>query len=429
MKGHLKNTWLYYLGGLAIFGIILLESRGTGDFDIFLSASQDMMQGENIYENKYREWYHYYYDTLFALILYPLTYLPVYFVKIIWLLANVFFVYRLWRIIQSWLPLDQFSKRARQIFSFLSFVFILSFLRDNFHLGQVTILILYLTLEGISYIQRGKVWWGSALLALGINIKIMPIVFIPYLLYRAQWKPALLIIGFMFFFLIIPSVFIGYDYNQSLLVERWELINPSNKEHLLDTSERSFHSLTTLLATLFVKDCGDYHALTIRRHIADISIENLQLIINGVRLFFIAFTLWFLRTRPFKRETNNVQFLYEISYLCMVIPLIFPHQQHYAFFFIFPATCYLLYFAGHVYFMDEDYRTTKKFKLKKVTFLAALGIAYFLTNSRFVLGTFRHYYDHYKTLTYGVLLLIILLAICRPSKLVGTHHKESTQTN
>ncbi len=418
MKEHFRGKLIYYFGGLVILIIILFEARGKGDFNIFISASRDLLLGKNIYQIQYNEWYHYYYDILFALILTPFTYLSLYVVNVIWLILNVFFVYRIWKILIDWLPLSILRKNNKILFIILSFVFILSFLRDNFHLAQVTIFILYLTLEGLYFISNHRIIAGSILIALGINIKLLPIVVLPYLIYRKEWKSTLYIIGFIIVFLFLPIIFIGYDYNKLLLIERWHLINPMNQAHILDTSERSFHSLTTLLATLLVKDCGDWHALTLKRNIADISIENLNIVINIVRGALILFTLYFLKTKPFKKTTIKLQKLYETSYLCLIIPLIFPHQQHYAFFFIFPASTYLIFYFIYLFFNKKDYKTTKYYNVKKITLIVFISLVYFLTNSHFILGAFNNFYDHYKTLTYGVLILLILLAVCNPVKLL-----------
>lgn len=419
MKNYIQKKWLYYLVGLIILLIILFESKGSGgDFNIFISASKDLLLGKNIYRIHYNEWYHYYYDVVFALILVPFTYLPLFVTKFCWLILNVFFVYRIWKIIKEWLPLSELNKNNKLVFSILSFIFIVRFLRDNFHLAQLTIFILYLTLEGLFLINKNRTIAGSLLIALGIDIKLLPIVIIPYLVYRNQWKAALCTIGFIILLLFLPMIFIGFDYNNFLLVERWHLINPMNQEHILDTSERSFHSLTTLLTTLLVKNCGDIHALTLKRNIADISIEKLNIVINIVRGALILFALYFLRTMPFKATSYKIQKLYEVSYLCLIIPLIFPHQQFYAFFFIFPASTYLLFYLVFIFFNKNNLRKSKYFKTKKLSLIVILSISYFLTNSHFILGQFNYLYDHYKTLTYGALILIILLAFCKPDKLI-----------
>jgi hypothetical protein len=282
----------------------------------------------------------------------------------------------------------------------------------------MTIFILYLTLEGLLLINNNRTIAGSLLIALGIDIKILPIVIIPYLIYRNQWTAFLYTICFIIVLLFFPAIFIGFDYNNFLLSERWHLINPMNQEHILDTSERSFHSLTTLLTTLFVKNCGDTYSLPLKRNIADISIENLNIVINTVRGALILFTLYFLRTMPFKSTASKIKKLYEVSYLCLIIPLIFPHQQHYAFFFIFPASTYLLFYLVFIFLNKNNQSTDKYFNTKKISLIVILSIIYFLTNSHFILGQFNNLYDHYKTLTYGTLILMILLAFCKPDKLI-----------
>jgi Glycosyltransferase family 87 len=418
MNDLLRKRWFYYSGGIILLAIILYEAHGKTDFDIFISASRDLFLKKNIYTVRYNEWYHYYYDTFFCLLLYPFTFLPPYISKVFWLILNVFFVYRIWKILLDWLPVSELTRNRKDLFFVLSFVFIFSFLRDNFHLAQMTICILYLTLEGLVLIGKNKFIAGSFLIALGIDIKILPLVIIPYLIYRKEWKPAIYVVGFMILLMFLPAVIIGYDFNNFLLAARWHLINPMNHEHILDTSERSFHSLTTLLTTLLVRDCGDPHALTLKRNIADISIANLNLIINIVRGVFVLFTIYFLRTLPFRKVADKIQRLYEISYICLLIPLIFPHQQFYAFFFIFPASTYLLFYLILTFLNTEPPNTGKYATARKTGLIVFLSISYFLTNSHFILGQFNNFYDHYKTLTYGVLILMILLAFCTPGKIM-----------
>jgi hypothetical protein len=270
---------------------------------------------------------------------------------------------------------------------------------------------LFLTLKGLSLISEGKVIKGAFLLALGIDIKILPLVFLPYLIYRGEWKAFIFSCAFLVLFALIPCLFIGIDYTTFLIAERWHLINPSNEEHILDTLERSFHSLTTVLSVFLVENSGDKFALPVKRNIADISLEQLSLVINIVRAFFILLTLYFLRSKPFEKHVSSLQRLYEISYICLIIPLIFPHQQHYAFIFVFPAVCYVLFFT--ISHFKNASQPKKGFPILLTFFLTLI---FFLLNSHFILGTYSVYYDHFKTMTFGVLLLLLLLIILTPRK-------------
>ena len=352
--------------------------------------------------------FRYYYSTLFALLIYPITFLPNYLGNLLWLGINAFFLYRTAILLFRYFDLTILTQKQKLIFFALSFVFSLRFILSNFHNQQITICILYLSLEGLRFIFSGNKLAGALLIALGINIKILPVVLLPYLLYRREFTASFLILVFYITLLFIPGFILGFTQNNTLISSWWKLINPSNTIHNLDVDERSFHSLSTLLATLLVENIPDKFALHIRRNIMDISYEHLVLILNITRALLILFCFYFFRTKPFENKVTNTHRFVEISYLLLLVPLIFPHQQDYAFLFIMPAVIYIIY-----------YLISARNKLPEIKFriIASIMIlSYLLCNLSLLLGEFRDYYDHFKILTYGALLIIPLLAVCYPFK-------------
>ena len=412
MLNTIKENWLVFSGGLLALVLLFIESKSIGDFDIFISASADLLDGKNIYQIKYHEWYHYYYDVFFALIISPLKSIPLYWANFIWLGLNIFFTYRIWLIIRSYLPEGLLDKKQMQFFTMGSFALIFAIWHRNIHLTQMTIFILYLCLEGFYQIGNKKLLLGSLLLGIGISVKILPVVLIPYLIYRGYFKAAVLSIFCTALVLLLPAIFIGYDYHVFLLEERWAIINPLNDEHIVDVSERSFHSLTTLLSILFVENAGNSHSLDLKRNIANVDLDTLKLIINFCRGVLVLGVLYFIRTWPFKHSISRLQSFYELSYILLIIPLIFPHQQPYSFFFVFPAISYLVFF-GILKYPESG---IKDHRLKKIGLISLIVLMYFLLNNHFVLGQFNHIYNHFKTLTYGILFLIPMLAMCGPKK-------------
>ena len=417
MIAYIKHNYQYLAAAMILLAVIFHEATGKGDFYIFLSASRDLWEGKNIYTTSYNDHYHYFYSVFFAVLITPLTALPLYFAKVLWLISNVYFVYRIWKILTAWLPVEKLNKKAMLLFTCLSYIFIFRFLRDNFHLSQVTILILYLALEGIWLISNDKKIAGSFLIALGIDIKVLPIVLILYLFYRKEWKALILVLSFIIFLIAIPLVFLGYNQTLFLTHQRWLLINPINTIHVMDISERSFHSLTTLLSTLLVADNRGEFDLDLKRNIANLSIKQLSVAITLCRAALIIGAIWFFKTRPFKKNANALQRLYELSYLFLIVPLIFPHQQHYAFFFAFPASTYLIFYLVFSYYNTAQVKLPKQYKLQKLLLSSLLVLVFLLTSSHFILGQFSYYYDHFKILTYGMLLLVLLLACYSPKKL------------
>jgi hypothetical protein len=265
----------------------------------------------------------------------------------------------------------------------------------------MTILILFLIMKGMDLLMKDRVAAGSALLSWGIVVKILPVVVIPYLIYRRKFKAAAAVVACALSFLVLPYLYMEKDAYSNLLQSRWQLLNPSNVEHVLDTSERSFHSLTTLVATLFHEKCEDTHVLKIRRHVADFEVSTVNWISLIVRLFFVSTFLWVLRSRPFVKAVSRTHEFVEWAYLCMLIPLIFPHQQHYAFLLALPGIAILLV----PYFTGEQELSWKKGRTWLMVFV-------FLSfNIGFLLGTYSAFYNHFKLLTYGGIVALILLRL------------------
>lgn len=401
-------TAFYPILFLALLIYLYYESEGSGDFAIFLSASRDLFLGKNIYTELYNEWYHYFYSVFFGIILHPFVFLPFQLSKFIWLALNIFFIYRIFIILKNLLPLHDFTKKQLLILRYGGFLFSLRFIYENIHYSQVTILLVFLCLQGLQFVFSHKTISGSLLIALGINIKLLPIVLLPYLFYRRFFSAGILVMIFYFILLFLPSLIIGWEQNSYLLSTWAGLINPLNTNHILDTEERSFHGLSTLLATLLIKDVPDYYALPLKRNIANITIEQLGFVLNTIRLLFIISSLYFIRTFPFKPSKSLKHQFREISYLLLLIPLLFPHQQHYAFLFICPAFIFCLY-----YIIQNKNNVSK---LKFYSLITMSAVIYLLCNLKLILGEFNHYYEHFKILTYGTLLLIVMLILCDPDK-------------
>lgn len=397
-----RTKWLYSILALLVIVYCAIEAQGQGDLFIYLSASANLSNKQDIFTKTYVDGYHYYYSVIFAILLKPFTYLPYYWVKFVWLLLNCFFVFSLFKKLFSLDLLNVLTLKQRQFFYSATVAFSVRFIHENIHASQVTIAMLYMMVISLKLIENNKWLSGAALLAFCINIKLLGIILLPYLFWRGYLKAFTTTIGMYLILLFIPSLFIGHDYNMSLLSSWWHLINPANAQHVLDVDERSFHSLTTLLSTLLVKDVPDYYALDIKRNIADVSLGTLSMIITITRLFFVGFTLFYLRTMPFKKAISNTHTFFELSYLFALIPLIFPHQQHYAFLFAVPAFAVSL-----VVILKENKNWSP---LKRNTIWGLMTIVFLCVSLKILIGTFNNYYEHFKILTWGSLILLGLLA-------------------
>lgn len=401
-----------YLLCVLVLGFLIIEALGNGDFKVFLEAAKLVAAHGNPYHVWIGNYALYFYSPLWAIILIPFSYLPNVIPNFIWLLANTYFLYRIWILLTKFIDLQNLSKKQVKWFLFLCILLNARYILYNFELIQMTIFLLWGALESLILFRNKKYLSGGALLALIINIKILPIVLIPYLIYRKELKGALSTLFFSMIYLFLPSLYLGWSTNLYLLSEWWSVINPNNTEHLLEP-DLGVHSLTALIPSLLTRTNG---VLPYSRNIFNLDFETTTYILNAVRTGLVLFTLYFLRWPPFKLVRSKFSEIHELSYIFLLIPLIFPHQQKYAFFLASPAFFYISYFL--IYNFQSRIRIINKKTSYLIIILLILSFALMTLSTDGVIGrNLNKIAQHYKTITYGATILIIILIICAPRRI------------
>jgi len=411
---HKKFTkYIYPILILIAVAYCIKEALGNGDFKVFLEASKLVRNGEN----PYNEWIFvsegnyclYFYSPLWAILLIPFSYLPNFIPNIIWLFSNLFFLYRIFHLLKGFIDLNAITKRQLFWIIILCILMSIRFILYNFGMIQMTIFILWAVLESYRLIKDNKVVYGGMLLALAINIKILPIVILPYLLYRSYIKGFVWTLVFSIAFLFLPIIYTGWSTNNFLLTEWWSVINPTNSEHIVET-DLGLHSLTALIPNLLTKTTGK---LSISRNIVNLNETTAIVVLNIIRVSLIVLSLYFLKWPLFKTAKNMLFQLRELSYIILIIPLIFPHQQKYAFVLIIPALYYLIHFG----IINLAYRNQVMSGLRWYTFIVIMCLTFILMtlSTDGVIGReLSNIAQHFKTITWGALLLIFALILADP---------------
>lgn len=379
--------------------VSLIESNERTDFLIYQMASKDIVHYSNPYSHPYIDGYYYYYSILFACLIYPFTFLNTYWSTFLWLMLNSFFLYSIINKTAEFLNISHYSIKTQFLFYFLFMIFNIRTIRENYHSAQVTILLLYFMLLSLNYLIQHKHLLSSIFLAIAINIKLLGLPLLVYYLYKGYWKIFVYTILWIILFFLLPLLGMSKPFYTDCMIQWWQLINPTKQQHIFDVDERSFHSISTLLSTLFLKNPPAIYALSIRRYIVDLHPETLKIIIQFVRFLLILSVLKIIKSLPFQSpnsKINKYKIFYESTYIMALVPLVFPHQQHYAYLFQIPAIATLLHYA----------LTTTKHSKK---FYVILSIIFLCFNLKIILGLFNEYYDHFKVLTYGGILVLILL--------------------
>lgn len=393
-----------YIGVLAVVFLIVEYSR-ISDFGIYLAASANLLKGIDPYSVLYGD------DMLFcymgnpslAFLMIPFSILPKLLATFIWKAINLVLLYRIWVLIEKYFQGLSLTFEIRNRLLIGSFLISFFLVFANFHNNQFTILLLFCGLESI-YQIRGKsnAFIGAGILSLGIMVKLLPLILLPYLIYRGYWKASLYVLFTLLILIFLPALFLGWETNMAFYNKWLYTIAPVGDTNIFDVSTRTIHGIGALISTLTFEGIGNNYSLCYPRHIVDLPYYTVKYLIISVKVILVLITLYFLKINTvFKKQNNKIAELWELSYLFLAAPLIFPQQRTYAFVFIIPAVVFVLF------------QIQKKKNLGLNALIFMVGI---ILNLELILGTFRQYYWHYKIITYAVLIILVLLFWLKPNK-------------
>ncbi|MEZ4918299.1 MAG: glycosyltransferase family 87 protein [Saprospiraceae bacterium] len=220
-----------------------LTALDGGDFDVYLEAARKLSIGENIYAPPFIRDLQYFYSVFFALILIPFS-KQVFFTEFLWSVGSYMLLYRTYVLVRGYLDFSDFSIKKQRQWTILTVVMALQFILYNVAMIQVTFFLLWAVFETLHLQEKNKYVLAGGLLGLAINIKIMPILMLPYLVYRGHWKTLIVCLATVVLLLFSPALFLGGALNAQLHAAWWSIINPGNSEHVFETGI-GLHSIGT----------------------------------------------------------------------------------------------------------------------------------------------------------------------------------------
>lgn len=404
----IRVTPIYFkvLVGVLLLWFAFNCAKSGRDFEVFVSAGGRIISGVDLYRPLYNRGLQYFYSPLFALLLAPFSYLPIVVPQLIWVLLSYFFIYRIWVLSGMYFDTPAFSRKQYQWWIVLSLFFSVRFLRHDLAMVQMTIFLLWATLQSMQLFKDKQTITGAALLALAINIKLLPLAFVCYLLYTKNLKAALLTGVFYVAYLFIPALYLGWDRNYLLLHEWFSAINPINKNWTIEADDGP-SSLVALIPVYITNTIG---LLPYKRNFINLNYQQVLLIVNIVRAFFVVLALVFICPGWVKKPATGIRQYWEMCYLFIVIPLIYPHQQQYAFVYIIPA---FIYFSWYVI----NYWDNLKSRLNTIGWIAIGLVAVNFTpiiGRDIISGKAFELLLYYRVLPIAAVALIPLLWLCRP---------------
>ena len=111
-----------------------------------------------------------------------------------------------------------FQGMAMWISLLIAFVIMEDRVKSDLQMFQVNSLLLFLSIAALRWLDRRPTLAGAAL-GLAMNIKVFPIIMLPYLLFRRRWKTAGAMVGSTVVFGLLPAVVIGWKTNLQYLAQ------------------------------------------------------------------------------------------------------------------------------------------------------------------------------------------------------------------
>ena len=171
----------------------------------------------------------------------------------------------------------------------------------DLHHGNVNLFILFLVVAALAAFRRRRDLLSGLLLGLAVACKLTPALFIPYFLWKRQWRVLAGCVGGLLLFLwpgFVPAAILGWDANQKQ-VGGWymEMVHPFIVEGKV-TSEHNNQSLPGLVSrlathspsfTTYIKDektGQDVQTPTEYDNFVDLSSAQMRWLVKGCMALF-----------------------------------------------------------------------------------------------------------------------------------------------
>lgn len=328
-----NQYWIVLYICIALVSSYFTATSPTGtDFDAYLEAANKFKSRENIYSAPYQNYpRQYFYSVFFAWMISPFTDFPKT-CQFLWGIASFGFLYRIYFLIKFHLAIGDLTIQKQKLWILLLFVLSLNTIVLNVSRNQVNLFLLWGILEAFHLNLRHNYAMASFLLAIGVNIKLLPLTVLPYFVSKRPIKFIFFTTFFLLLLYLLPSLVLGWDLNIQWLNIWCNLINPSNHEHVFELDSSGLTSLSSFLAYYFIQT-ETYHGHLTKLWTLDI--VGYKMALNAFRLILVSVGLYLVALD--RRESESIRDWRAVFYFCMITPLIFPHQQKYALIEVLPA--------------------------------------------------------------------------------------------
>jgi len=304
LKDLYRSRWYFSL--ILIFSVLViymfLEIRNNRfwlhDFEVYCRAADRVISGENLYRGDIDGFYKFKYSPVCAVLYIPFTVIPLWAAKVVyWLFLSAVICACFYLSLLLTKPGFRQEPPSGVNSTMLLAALILGVhMERELHLGQVNQILLLCYLATAYFISKGRDMAASIILAAGIFIKPFGLIFVPYLIFKRRFRPAILFLLFTLILAAVPNLFYGPEQLQGQY-DRWfhEITTElSAKQDLFGNGNHTLFSILARFTPLRLVDFTPRTALlyqaTVLIALAGCLLFLLKRKVNGIALEFAILT-------------------------------------------------------------------------------------------------------------------------------------------
>lgn len=372
--------------------------RNFSDFHCFYTAGKRILNHENIYVIKDTEASEFRYAPIFALMMSGLALMNERRADTLWYLINFFLLIVSIFYLKKLAAIEKLSPKSIFILYLISIVGIIRIAFHNLNSGQSNILMFSSVIIGLYYIHKKDEFLGALIFAFSIMVKYTPLIFIPYFLIRRKYKLSLFITLSIFFYLLLPSLFIGFKENLEYLKGLLPFMANSTILDQITILTGKNQSLLSAVYRSFTPCILYFHSPPMPFQSWNVSPGIIKMIFAASALGLYLLVL----IPPKKINFNKVkQMYYNVDYALLLILSVLFNMNAWVHAFILLA---MAYFVAVYYLIRNNFKDTPVL----ILLIASYALNLFTTQS--VLGKSLMYKIYfYSPMTISALLAFIAL--------------------
>jgi len=215
----LLGFFLLVAGGIRVIGDLV-------DFPVYYHAGQSLLEGRtDLYAPDFavNEIMDYRYPPLFLIVFLPVWMLPYTAAACVWFLFSVLLALGCFLLLRICADGSPGWRNGLLLFFAVGPYFVMAV-----HYGNAHLLLVFLLFGAFIAVFQHRYAWGAVFMGLGITIKAIPLLLLPYFVIKRKWKFLALTLVFVLIFNLLPAFYFGFETNLQILGDWFHHVTGEN---------------------------------------------------------------------------------------------------------------------------------------------------------------------------------------------------------